>query len=117
MNKKVISSEGEERLRGIHQLSREYNKRVDMPHTQRLFSLMRKHIDEIEGLWKKGDDHFLVETGDLLILGFEMLLEYQRSLDETLLLCFERYEKKLSQLMKAISSQSGNQESNEKERL
>ena len=63
--------------------------------TDYLLELMCKHIEEIEQLKAKGDKHYVVETGDLIILCFEMLLENQASIDETLETCFKRYEDKL----------------------
>ena len=93
------------RIRGIHARSKEFNKRVGMPHQERLLDLMRKHIDEIETLARAGDPHYLVETGDLLILCYELLLESGASIDEVTLKCFERYEKKLKQLIEGLGDE------------
>ncbi|MDP8266830.1 MAG: hypothetical protein P9M07_07815 [Candidatus Aceula meridiana] len=95
---KVIVASAYKRLKAIHKLSQNYNGPIKHQHEQRLLSLMRKHIDEIEELYKNSDPHYLVETGDLGILCFEMLLESKRSLDDAMMTCFERYEKKLKKL-------------------
>ena len=99
MAKEIMAPEAIERIRGIHARSLEFNKLVGMPHQKRLLDLMRKHVDEIAELAQGGDNHYLVETGDLLILCYEMLLEGGSSIDEVTLRCFERYEKKLDELI------------------
>ena len=58
--------------------------------------------EEIEKLADKKDPHYLIETGDLLILCFELLLEAGVDIDEVVLKCFERYEKKLGELIGEI---------------
>ncbi|HBR15285.1 MAG TPA: hypothetical protein DD723_07065 [Candidatus Omnitrophica bacterium] len=100
MRQSVLNTEALGRIEGIHQLSTRYNQQVEKPHQQQLLELIRKHIDEIEELFKKNDPHAIIETGDLLILGFEILLENRASIDAVLLRCFQRYETKLSILLK-----------------
>ncbi len=87
------------RIRGIHGLSKMYNHKVDYDHSRRLLDLMASHAAEIEALWAAGNRHFLVETGDLIILCLELLLEHEASMDDILRTCFDRYEKKLTQLL------------------
>ncbi|MCD4781518.1 MAG: hypothetical protein K8S27_13370 [Candidatus Omnitrophica bacterium] len=99
MNPPVISSEALSELRYIHKLSLEYNKTVQVGHQERLLDLMRHHVDEIQELLSREDKHGLVETGDLLILCFELLLEHDASIDDILRQCFDRYKKKLTSLM------------------
>jgi hypothetical protein len=95
----VFSSRAKARIKKIHSLSRAYNRRVRCPHQKRLLTLMRHHIDEIETLFKQKNPHALVETGDLVVLCLEMLLEHGASLDEMTSRCFDRYDKKLGELM------------------
>jgi len=64
-----------------------------------LLELMAHHIEEIRDLWREGDRHALIETGDLAVLCFELLLEYRVSPDRIMRECFGRYEKKLSVLL------------------
>ena len=96
---KVINSEIKKRLKGVHNLSRLNNGTDKRGHEQKLLELMRHHIDEIEELYRKDDKHFLVETGDLIVLCMELLLENGVSVDNTFLQCIERYENKLNQLI------------------
>lgn len=99
MNKSVIGEVALERIKKIHQLSQQFNARVGKPHQKRLLELIRKHIDEIEGLVAEKDPHYLIETGDLLILCFELLLEGGADIDEVVEKCFGRYERKLNELI------------------
>lgn len=48
----------------------------------------------------KGDAHYLVETGDLIILCLEILIENNQSPDRILSRCYDRYKKKLTTLLK-----------------
>ena len=91
-----------ERIREIHKLSSKYNAKVKCEHMRRLLDLMKDHIEEIEELYQKGNRHFLVETGDLIILCLEVLLEREASIDEIFEKCFHRYEKKLKELISSV---------------
>ncbi len=103
MNKniRVIKANALKRIKAIHCLSRKYNGKQKKAHEKKLLALMHKHVAEIKELWENKDKHFIIETGDLLILCFEMILENKASIDKVILQCFERYEKKLSQLIAA----------------
>jgi len=100
MAETVIKKESLERVKNIHKLSRLYNKKLNNNHKKRLLQLMKEHVEEIEQLLQKSNRHYLTETGDLLILCFEMLLENRVSIDKTLLQCFKRYETKLPKLIR-----------------
>ncbi len=95
MGEIVFKKEALERIKNIHRLSKEYNQRTETPHFQKLFHLIEKHAKEIQELFKNNDNHFIIETGDLAILCFEVILEAGVSVEKILLKCFERYEKKL----------------------
>ena len=99
MSELVIHAKALDQIKHIHEKSRTYNQKIEKVHQERLLELMRKHMGEIEDLAKQKDPHCLIETGDLLILCFELLLENKASIDEILLRCFDRYENKLSQLI------------------
>ena len=96
----VVTKKAIKRLKNIHQLSKKYNGPSKKKHVKKLLRLVEKHIDEILLLYKKNDSHYLVETGDLLILCFEVLMENKRDVHKMLELCFTRYEDKLNQLIK-----------------
>ncbi|MBF0522326.1 MAG: hypothetical protein HQL24_04630 [Candidatus Omnitrophica bacterium] len=96
----VLQKNALDKIKKIHVLSRKLNGKTKSRHEKKLLDLMRKHIDEIEDLHKTKNAHFLVETGDLIILCFEILLENDCSIDETVELCFNRYNNKIKQLLK-----------------
>ncbi len=98
---RVIEPAALERIREIHRTSARYNKMIGYDHQQRLLELMRKHVDEIQVLATQKDAHYLIETGDLLILCYELLLEGGGSIDGISEVCFGRYEKKLKELIDA----------------
>lgn len=97
--KKIVEKKALDRIKGIHQMSQKFNATVGKPHQERLLELMRKHVDEIEELAAAKDPHHLIEIGDLLILCFELLLEGKADIDEVILECFGRYERKLKGLI------------------
>ncbi len=105
MSEHVFFPEALDRIKGIHQLSLKYNRLAHKPHEQRLLELIRHHVEEIEVLARQGDEHYLIETGDLLILCCELLLEGKASVDGVTTVCFGRYEKKLQELIGQVSQQ------------
>lgn len=105
MDRHVIYAQALERIKKIHQLSTRVNGGSGARHQQRLLELMRDHVAEIQDLVTAQNDHYLVETGDLLILCFELLLEGQADIDAVIEKCFGRYERKLSQLMTDMISE------------
>jgi len=95
----VLTKKALARIKSIHQSSKHYNGPSKEKHVRKLLSLVKEHIEEILLLQKNHDTHYLVETGDLLILCFEILLENNMDIDRMTLKCFGRYERKLNQLM------------------
>lgn len=100
MKENVLQKKSLARTKNIHELSRLYNKKLKNNHKKRLLELMREHIEEITKLSNKNNRHYLTETGDLIILCFELLLENNVSINKVLLKCFKRYETKLPKLIK-----------------
>jgi len=106
MSDPVFNPAALKRLKKIHRLSQQYNQHVGMPHDKRLFELIVYHVPEIQALYNQGDRHFVTETGDLWVLCCELLLEAGADIDGSLNHCFERYEKKLSALIKDAEDKS-----------
>jgi len=96
---KVFTDDAQDRVKKIHQLSCRLNGGQGKIHEDKLLSLMRKHMEEVEDLRTAGDSHYLIETGDLLILCLEILLENGKSIDEVTYQCLGRYEKKIRELL------------------
>ncbi len=99
---KALTSEAAQRIRAIHALSRRVNDRVGERHFARLMALVRSHVQEIGELRRSGDPHAVVETGDLLVLVLELLLEQGAAIDPILFRCFDRYDRKLGEILDRI---------------
>lgn len=103
MNKSLTKFANKE-LRDIHNYSKRYNNLVRKNHSVVLLKLMKEHIKEIGSRYKKQDRHYITETGDLLILCFELLKEARVSPDSVLQRCYKRYRNKIPKL---ISNERG----------
>ena len=103
MNRTVINKDALSKIQNIHELSRKYNERLGHNHASRLLSLMQEHINEIQELHSKGSSHCMTETGDLIMLCFELLIEKSASINEVMNQCFKRYDTKLSKLLQEIN--------------
>lgn len=86
------------KLSAISDKSRELNVKSEKKHNAILLDFIREHADEVSRLYLKGDKHFLVETGDLIVLCLELLIENGKDPDEILNLCFKRFNRKLDVL-------------------
>jgi len=96
----VLTEKSLRRVRAIHAFSRRVNARRNASHTQKLLSLIKEHAAEIEELLRKGDAHHIVETGDLLVLCLELILESGYPPDAVIEESFRRYEQKLNELLR-----------------
>ncbi len=96
--KRSFTCYAKKRIEYIHRLSSEYNGK-SREHMHTLLRFVEEHDMEIHELYKKNDDHFSTEVGDLMILCMEILLEESQDLDVILDNCYRRYEKKLKSLM------------------
>ena len=99
MNGYFLSEEAKERIKKIHSSSALYNEKAGKEHNERLLEFISHHAGEIKELYDANDRHFLVETGDLAVLCFELMLEHKESIDSIMLKCFDRYDKKLASLL------------------
>lgn len=100
---KMLTPQAYRDLKNVHQLSRRYNGPSRSAHMKKLLSLLQEHADEISLLYKRRKAHYLVETGDLLVLCLEILLENKKNVDDVMALCFDRYERKLKHLIRERS--------------
>ncbi len=103
--RKTFSESSRKNIKQIHALSLKYNKWKKRNHAQVLLELMDAHAKEIALLYKNKNKHYVVETGDLLILCLELLEEAQADTDVILDKCYERYYKKLNGLIEEHSKQ------------
>lgn len=96
---KTFTGFSRKKIRDIHALSLDFNEKKGNSHERVMLDLMREHVLEIEQLYALGDKHYLVETGDLLILCLELLAEAKTDPDLIMDRCYNRYNKKISGLI------------------
>ena len=92
MKKRILNESALEKIKNIHELSQKKNAQN---HTKKLLSMMTHHIDEIKELIVEDNPHAVIETGDLIILCMELILQQNGCIDSTLSKCFKRFEDKL----------------------
>lgn len=100
---KSLTSFAEKEIKTIHSYSKRYNKLKKKNHANALFNLTDKHVKEIKQLYRKKDKHYIIETGDLLILCFEIIEEAGCSSNIVLAKCYKRYHNKLTRLIEELA--------------
>lgn len=60
--------------------------------------MMKEHIVEIEELYIDKNDHWAVETADLIVLCYELLLMEHKDIDEVFDVCLPRFFVKLKKV-------------------
>lgn len=97
-----MKPEAIKKLQEIHHLSKKINSGDQHDHEQKLIEMMRHHIEEIEELKEKNDQHYLIETGDLMVLCAEVLLENKIDVSQMFGECLDRFKKKLIDLKSKV---------------
>lgn len=105
--KKSLTKFATQEIHRIHGYSKKYNKLIGRNHTEALLNLIEQHVREIAYRFKGKDRHYILETGDLLILCFELLKESKTSPDLVLGRCYQRYYRKLPQMIKEAKNGRG----------
>ena len=98
--KKSLTNYNKKELQVIHSRSKRLNRMLKKDLPQALLEMMKEHVDEIKKRYNKKDKHYLIETGDLIVLSLELIKEAKQSPDEVLFKCYPRFHKKLLQLIK-----------------
>lgn len=57
--------------------------------------MMKAHVFEIEELYNEKNEHWAIETADLIVLSYELLLMENKDIDEVFRKCLPRFDKKL----------------------
>ena len=96
---KTIYSEFKEKLQEITELSRKINKN----DTQKILDMMKSHIEEIEERHNRRDDHWAIETADLIVLCYELLLMEKKDIDDVFDHCLPRFDVKLKRLAEHVT--------------
>ncbi len=94
-----ITNEAVESINKIIEISFELNN-GKKERTSFVLESIKHHSDEINQLFSAKDPHWAVETGDLMIHCMEILLMYGFDLNEMFDKCSNRFENKISKLLR-----------------
>ena len=92
----TLQQEFREKIQQITQLS----MKVNNDDKQKIFSMIKDHADEIKELYNDCNDHWAIETADLIVLCYELLISENKNIDDIFPRCLPRFDKKLNMLVK-----------------
>jgi len=92
----TLQPEFKEKIQHITELS----MRVNNDDKQKIFAMIKDHVKEIEELYNDCNDHWAMETADLIVLCFELLISENKDIDDVFTRCLPRFDKKLNMLLK-----------------
>ena len=90
----ALHNEFKEKLQQITELS----SRVNSNDKQKILDMMKEHIEEIRDLYSRNNDHWAIETADLIVLCYELLIMEEKDIDDVFTRCLPRFDKKLAKL-------------------
>jgi len=85
-----------DKLKEITELSNKINKN----DTRKILDLMKEHVEEIEELYNEKNEHWTIETADLIVLCYELLIMENKDIDDVFSRCLPRFDVKLKGLLK-----------------
>ncbi len=91
---KVIQNEFEKEIQNITQLSSEVNENNE----QKILAMMKDHVFEIIELYEKRNEHYQIETADLIVLCFELLYTEKADINTIFTKCLPRFFGKLNEI-------------------
>jgi len=86
----LLHDEFKDKLKEITELSNRINKN----DKQKILEMMKEHIGEIEDRYNNNDEHWTIETADLIVLCYELLILENRDIDEVFNRCLPRFDVK-----------------------
>ena len=90
----TLHNEFKTKLQQITELS----NRVNNNDKQKILDMMKEHVQEIQELYSENNDHWAIETADLVVLCYELLIMEDMDIDDVFTKCFPRFDKKLAEL-------------------
>jgi hypothetical protein len=93
---KTLNDDFKAELIGITELSNKINNNDN----RKIVQMMKEHIDEIIDRYLNEDEHWAIETADLIVLCYELLLSEDKDIDDVFSICLPRFDKKLYRLVK-----------------
>jgi len=95
----TLHNEFKEKLKEITALSNKINKN----EKDKILKMMENHIEEIEERYHKRDDHWAIETADLIVLCYELLIMENKDIDDVFNKCLPRFDVKLKRLAENVT--------------
>ena len=92
----TLQNEFKDKLLEITELSNKINNNDN----HKILEMMKAHIDEIEERYNNKDEHWAIETADLIVLCYELLLMGNKDIDDIFQRCLPRFDVKLKGLLK-----------------
>ena len=92
----TLQNEFKVKLQQITELS----NRVNNNDKQKILAMIKDHVEEIEELYNDCNDHWAIETADLIVLCYELLISENKDIDDIFTRCLPRFDKKLNMLVK-----------------
>lgn len=94
----TLQNEFRDKLKEITELSNKINKNDN----RKILEMMKEHIEEIEELYNEKNEHWAIETADLIVLCYELLLSENKDIDDVFNRCLPRFDVKLKRLAENV---------------
>lgn len=105
-NNASLTAFAKSELKVIHGYSEKLNSLSRREHSHALLRMMKEHVVEIKWRYGRKDKHYLVETGDLIIICLNLIKQAKCSPDAILNKCYGRFHKKLPRLIADLKARS-----------
>lgn len=79
----TLHTEFRDKLKEITELSDKINNNDN----QKILEMMKSHIDEIKERYNNNDKHWAIETADLIVLCYELLMLEDMDIDDVFARC------------------------------
>ena len=78
----------------------ELSSRINKNDNNKILEMIKDHIQEIEERYNNKDEHWTIETADLIVLCYELLILENYDIDNVFSKCLPRFDVKLRGLLK-----------------
>jgi len=95
----ILHEEFRIKLKEITELSKKINKN----DTRKILDMMKDHVVEIEELHNEKNEHWTIETADLIVLCYELLIMENKDIDDVFKRCLPRFDVKLKRLAENVN--------------
>jgi len=81
----------------------ELSSRINKHDNRKILEMMKAHVEEIEELYSDKNEHWDIETADLIVLCYELLLMENKDIDDVFNRCLPRFDVKLKRLTENVT--------------